>query len=215
MMQARMHRRIETRGLLYIPETGVETGAKAPLVCFLHGAGESAEGAGHSYERLQRLLRHGSPAALAEEGSPLVAGCLVLCPQLPERRRWSAADAEWVDLLVSDAVRDHGGDPGRLLLTGFSLGGEGVFRLASASAHRWSALWAVDPALQPGTPPPPPGARVLVHHGTEQPGAEHRPAFSQVIARAGGSQVALDADHTQTCRQAYSDAAAYARLLGA
>src|SRR5438067_1129716 len=147
-----MHRRIETRGLLFVPDAPPRA-----LVCFLHGAGESAEGAGHSYERLQRLLRHGSPAALADGGSPLLAGCLVLCPQLPERRRWQAPDAKWVDLLVTGALRDHGAAPGPLLLTGFSLGGEGIFQLAAASKHRWSALWAVDPALQPGIPPPPSG----------------------------------------------------------
>ncbi|HYV48858.1 MAG TPA: hypothetical protein VFA20_28560 [Myxococcaceae bacterium] len=208
-----MHRRIETMGLLFVPR-----GAPRGLVCFLHGVGESAEGAGHTYDRLQRLLRHGSPAALADGGSPLVEGHLVLCPQLPERRSWEQREAEWVDLLVSDALREHGGGAGPLplLLTGFSRGGEGVFQLAAASKHRWSALWAVDPALRPDTPPPPPaGARVLVHHGTEQPGAEHRPAFNARIERAGGAVVALAADHTQTCRQAYSDPEAWARLLGA
>jgi len=205
-----MHRRIETRGLLFAPE-----GAPRALICFLHGVGESAEGGGHTHDLLQRLLRHGSPAALADGGSPLVEGCLVLCPQLPERRSWEAADAEWVDLLVSDALGRHGGGDAPRLLTGFSRGGEGLFRLAAASAHRWSALWAVDPALHPDTPPPPAGARVLMHYGTEQPGAEHRPAFAARIALAGGAAIDLAADHVQTCRQAYSDPEAYARLLGA
>jgi len=205
-----MHRRIETRGLLFVPE-----GAPRALICFLHGVGESAEGAGHGHDQLQRLLRHGSPAALADSGSPLLEGCLVLCPQLPERRSWEAADAEWVDLLVSDALRAPGGHGAPGLLTGFSRGGAGVFRLAAASKHRWPALWAVDPALQPDLPPPPAGARVLVHHGTEQPGAEHRPAFNARIEGAGGAVIPLAADHVQTCRQAYSDPEAYARLWGA
>jgi len=210
---AHMHRRIETMGLLFVPR-GPPPRA---LVCFLHGIGESAEGAGHTYDRLQRLLRHGSPAALAAGGSPLVEGCLVLCPQRPERGSWERPEAEWVDLLVSDALRQHGGGAGplALLLTGFSRGGEGVFHLAATGKHRWSALWAVDPALRPDMPPPPEGARVLVHHGTEQPGTEHRPAFNARIERAGGAVVALDADHTQTCRQAYSDPEAWARMLGA
>ncbi|HEY8208229.1 MAG TPA: hypothetical protein VIG99_12155 [Myxococcaceae bacterium] len=204
-----MHRRIETRGILFVPDAPPRA-----LVCFLHGVGESADGAGHTSDRLQLLLRHGSPAALADAGSPLVAGCLVLCPQLPERRHWLPADAEWIDLLVGDALREHGAPAGALLLTGFSRGGEGIFQVASASRYRWSALWAVDPALQPGTPPPPSGARVLVHHGIEQPGAEHRPAFAARVAQAGGGVIALAADHVQTCRQAYSDAGAWARLLG-
>lgn len=205
-----MRLRIETRGLLFAPR-----GEPRALICFLHGVGESAEGGGHSHDRLQRLLRHGSPAALADGGSPLVEGCLVLCPQLPERRSWEAADSEWVDLLVSDALREHGGTGAPRLLTGFSRGGEGVFHLAAASRHRWPALWAVDPALHPSTPRPPAGARVLMHHGIEQPGAEHRPAFAELIERAGGAVIALDADHVETCRQAYADPEAYARLLGA
>src|SRR5260370_9797440 len=52
-------------------------------------------------------MRPRSPAALEEGRSPSLAGCLVLCPQPPERRRWQAPDSEWVFFFqAEDGIRD-------------------------------------------------------------------------------------------------------------
>jgi predicted esterase len=105
-----------------------------PVLCFLHGVGEAAaDREGRQPQLLSKVLEHRSPGWHAENATPLVSRFLVICPQLGRQRRWEPADAEWVDALVSHAIRDHGGDQSRLVLTGFSYGGEGTFQLAGAS----------------------------------------------------------------------------------
>jgi hypothetical protein len=51
--------------------------------------------------------------------------------------------------------------------------------------------------------------------GRSSPARSTSPAFAALVDRAGGAVVALEADHAQTCREAYSGPEAYARLLGA
>jgi dienelactone hydrolase len=186
------------------------------VLCFLHGAGESAA---HG-RPLTKLLDNRSLPWQAESGSRHVQSFLLLCPQLDSRRRWEHSDAPRIDELVREATREHQADPTRLALTGFSLGGEGVFQIAAASSFDWPTLWAVDPALQRMPPLPPRSARVLVHHGAQQPGADNMPAFAASLGLLAqgdspSSQRVLKVlreDHSHTCSTAYADADAYAWL---
>jgi poly(3-hydroxybutyrate) depolymerase len=181
----------------------------------LHGAGESAA---HG-QPLTKLLENRSLPWHAENGSRHLRSFLLICPQLESRRRWEASDAPRIDELVRQAAREHQADPARLALTGFSLGGEGVFQIAAASELDWPSLWAVDPALQRVPPAPPSSARVLVHHGAQQPGSENMAAFAtslglsvQASARSQRVLKVLRQDHPRTCSAAYADTQAYAWL---
>ena len=208
------HQRLQSateRTLVYVPRA---PGPHAVL-CFLHGAGESAA---HS-QPLTKLLENRSLPWHAENGSRHLRSLLLICPQLESRRRWEPSDAARIDELVREAAREHQADATRLALTGFSLGGEGVFQIAAASAFDWPSLWAVDPALQRVPPLPPGSARVLVHHGAEQPGAENMAAFAAGLGLSalGGTSSkrvlkVLRQDHSHTCSTAYADTEAYAWL---
>ena len=216
-MSGAVSRRFESRSLIYVPDAA----GPHPVLCFLHGAGEGAtkDTEGTEPQLLNKLLANGSPAWHAEDGSAFIAPFLLVCPQLEKRRRWEQGDAAWVDHLVEAAIRDHGGDDSRLILTGFSYGGEGAFQLAATSRLGWSTIWTVDPALQRVPPVPGDDVRVLVHHGRAQPGAENMKAFASTLAlvpraadsEAVGSRVitSLADDHPGTCRAAYADARAY------
>jgi predicted peptidase len=205
------------RALIYMPEGG----GPHPVLCFLHGVGEAAADKEGKPQPLAKLLANGSPAWHAENGSAFMSRFLVVCPQLERRRRWETADAPWVDSVVQAAVRDHVGDLSRLVLTGFSYGGEGTFQIASASKLAWPTIWAVDPALQRVPPLPAADARVWVHHGSAQPGEENREAFADALAlkpwngAADTRRVltALAADHAGTCAAAYAEAHVYDWLL--
>ena len=194
------------------------------MLCFLHGAGEAAtkDTAATEPQLLNKLLANHSPAWHAENGSAFLAPFLVICPQLERRRRWEQGDVEWVDNLVRTAIRDHDGDDSRLILSGFSYGGEGAFQLAAASAYKWTTIWAVDPALQRVPPAPGRDVRVLIHHGVAQPGAENMASFSKALSLSVQQQddivgdrgaIALPDDHPTCSRTAFSDPAAYAWLL--
>jgi predicted peptidase len=211
-------RRIESRSLIYVPDTP----GPHPVLCFLHGAGEAAaDRDGRQQRPLTQVLLHRSPGWHAENATPFVSRFLVICPQLGRTRRWEPTDAEWVDALVSNAINDYGGDASRLALTGFSLGGEGVFQLASASRYRWPAIWAVDPALQRMPPKLAHDVRVWVHYGNDQPGGENMPAFAKEFGLESFSgnrsahriEAALQEDHVGTCVAAYAAAHVYDWLV--
>jgi predicted peptidase len=218
------HTRIETRrALVYAPKSD----GPHPILCFLHGAGEAAINQGtHSKEPfpqfIDKLFAHRSPPWQASEMKAHANRFLVISPQLEGRRRWELSDAGWVDDLVYDTLRYHRGDRGRLILTGFSYGGEGVFQLASASALAWRTLWAVDPALQRVPPLPEAGVRVWVHYGNDQPGKTEMEAFAANLGlqkwtgapNARRVVTKLDADHPGTCAAAYAEAHVYEWLLG-
>jgi predicted peptidase len=207
-------KRIEgERCLIFVPDGA----GPHPVLCFLHGAGEAAADKDGTPQPTAKLLANGSPAWHAEQGSAFVSRFLVVCPQLECRRRWESNDAPWVDAVVQAAVQDHGGDLSRLVLTGFSYGGEGAFQIASASELKWPTIWVVDPALQRVPPVPVADARIWVHHGSAQPGAENMKVFAEALALkpwdgaadARRLLTALAADHPGTCAAAYAEAHVY------
>ena len=213
-----MVKRIESRALIFVPDGS----GPHPVLCFLHGAGEAAaDRTGQQLQPLTRVLTHHSPGWHAENGTSFVARFLVICPQLGQVRRWEPEDAEWVDPLVTHAINQHGSDATRLALTGFSLGGEGVFQLANASRYRWPVIWAVDPALQRMPPTPADDVRVWVHHGNDQPGGTNMSRFAETLGLEafGGDRSArrllsvLQEDHVGTCVTAYATPQVYDWLV--
>jgi predicted peptidase len=120
------------RCLVFVPEGS----GSHPVLCFLHGAGEAGADRNGKPQSLATVLKNGSPAWHAEKGSAFMSRFLVICPQLERRRRWESSDAPWVDSIVQAAVREHGGDLSRSVLTGFSYGGEGAFQMRASASWR-------------------------------------------------------------------------------
>ena len=209
------------------------------VMTFLHGRGEAAADEsgrplGVSPEALIR--RHGPPALVVQPGHSAsdcsraalggdagqarhaLARFLVICPQRGRVGQWLAEDAAWVCALEDKIIADHGGDPGRRHLTGFSWGGAGVSRFAAhrGFARRWRSLWIVDPNPDFAvTPVPPAGCPTLLHFGTYFDAARMKAwrgqagfdgTFAPESIRA---EKDLGVGHVETARDAYRDAEAY------
>ena len=132
------------RYVLSVPPDADRNGAP-PLLCFLHGYDEAAP-----LPLEQGVTRHGP---LRRSSSPFArARFLIVAPQLPRAGDLWLRYGDGVRAVVDEVQREHGADPRRMYLTGFSFGGNGVFDLAQAD-DRWTALWVVDPTRVPRTDP--------------------------------------------------------------
>ena len=114
---------------VYLPDGYDARGARPhPLILFLHGA--AARG-----EDVAQVAMTGLPAKLERgDGLPFV----VVAPQCPRNLDWSmilpALDAFIVRLTAKLRV-----DPDRVYLTGLSMGGFGVWALATEYPHHFAA----------------------------------------------------------------------------
>jgi predicted peptidase len=132
---ARGSTRSETMGelphLIYVPASQ-EGGKSAPLILFLHGSGER----GSELERVKLW----SPFLYLDEGHSLPA--FLVAPQCPLDVRWGNL-LEALDRLLDDLLRQYPVDADRVLLTGFSMGGFGVWQWAQRRPERFAALMPV------------------------------------------------------------------------
>jgi len=119
---------------------------KYPVIIFLHGVGERGNGTTELYKvtntALPKYLKYGTkPMRYHVNGK--WQSFVVLAPQL------STAYGAWqnyiVDEMINYAVKYLKGDPNRIILTGLSLGGGGVWKYASASSSNASKLAAIVP----------------------------------------------------------------------
>jgi predicted peptidase len=128
------------RYLLSVPAG--TSGKPLPVLCFLHGYGEAAPRDIHRALTLHGPLRSSSSARARDE-------FIIVAPQLLIGGDLWDRYGDAVRGIVSQARSEHGGDPQRLYLTGFSFGANGVLDLGAAQPDLWAALWAVDPTRVP------------------------------------------------------------------
>lgn len=194
--------------LLWLPP-GLERGDRRwPVILYLHG--RSVRG-----DNPAMLLRYGLPRELAEGTSiPFI----VVAPQLHLPGNWQESDR--LDAILDEIERHYPVDRERVYLTGYSMGGGGVWRMAFDHADRFAA--AVPMAAH--TPEPSAAwARALrrlpirVYHGTADDLVPYPPAARMVDAlRRAGADAELKlipgADHGALTRL-YRDPDLYAWLL--
>jgi predicted peptidase len=101
----------------------------APLVLFLHGAGERGQDLG-------LVATQGLPAVLLKQ-SPFPEPVRVIAPQCPADSWWTLELAALRDLL-DNALARYPSD--RIYLTGLSMGGYGSWHLAQQHPERFAAL---------------------------------------------------------------------------
>ena len=118
---------VRTRYLLYLPEDYGENSQQWPLVLFLHGAGERGLD-------LRAVKRHGPPR-LIEQGKKFPF--ILVSPLCPNDETWSVSILR---ALIDEIQSGYNVDPARLYLTGLSMGGNGVWRLAMTIPGKVAAL---------------------------------------------------------------------------
>ena len=105
--------------LLYSPDFAITNSEEQyPLMVFLHGMGERGD-------NLAALRVHGLPKVL-ENGMSLPM--FVVSPQCPRTTTWSDIP-EVIAELIESLCKKYPVDPGRIYLTGLSMGGFGVWKL--------------------------------------------------------------------------------------
>ena len=119
---------VSVRYLLYLPPDYQQDAARRwPLLLFLHGAGERGDD-------LDKVKIHGPPRYIAEgKDYPFV----IVAPQCPAEQWW---DIDAVLGLLDHVTETLRIDPGRVYLTGLSMGGFGTWQAAARSPERFAAI---------------------------------------------------------------------------
>jgi predicted peptidase len=114
--------------LLALPQT---QDGKPPLLIYLHGFS-------HSGTNLEVVLTGGVPAEI-EKGRQLPM--IVVSPQCPAGENWQYGDmVPRLNRFVDEMIATYGADPDRTYLTGFSMGGDGVWTVGAAYPAQFAAL---------------------------------------------------------------------------
>lgn len=130
---------------VYVPREH-DAGRKWPVIVSLHGGGRQGNDALRPTEVYWAARIRADRARY-----PVV----VLFPQAPVGRSW--VDGEMADLVAAQldrTVAEFSGDPDRVYLTGFSMGGSGVYRMAARWPERFAALVAIAGPIEAGHGPP-------------------------------------------------------------
>jgi predicted peptidase len=203
--------------LLFLPpEYGDDPQRRWPLMVFLHGVAKR----GDTLEDLRLLKRDGPPMIVEEERNfPFV----VLSPQCPSDSYWPL-ELSKVEQLLDHVVGTYALDADRLILTGLSMGGYGVWHWALRDPIRFAAVAPIAGGYEHGSDVVPDNIcdikdlPIWVFHG----GADEAvlPKQSEILVdalKACGSLVRFTvypgASHAQSWKQAYADPALYEWML--
>jgi len=104
---------------------------KTPMVIYLHGFS-------HSGSDLNRVLEGGIPEEI-EQGRTLPM--VVISPQCPTGDNWQYTEmVERLSRFAEECSIEYGTDLQRVFLTGFSMGGDGVWALGTAFPRQFAAM---------------------------------------------------------------------------
>ncbi|GAA5077922.1 prolyl oligopeptidase family serine peptidase [Lysobacter panacisoli] len=115
---------------VFVPSPDIRQRRPA-VVLFLHGSGERGND-----NRRQTEVGLGPYLRAHALDFPAIA----VFPQAAEGTSWTGAQARAAMAALDDAVDKFGGDDDRILLTGLSRGGYGVYELALMEPRRFAAL---------------------------------------------------------------------------
>jgi predicted peptidase len=187
---------VEFRYRLMRPAT-IEPGVKYPLVLFLHGAGER----GDDNEKQLAYL----PTWLAAEEARRKHPCFVLAPQCRTDHRW--VEIDWSDkkslpqkpvmtvdmaaavTALSAVTKEEPVDPGRVYLTGISMGGYGSWDLAARMPEWFAAVIPICGGGDETTAPKLKGLPIWCFHGDADKAVpvERSRTMVEAVKAAGGT----------------------------
>lgn len=115
---------------VYIP-LGYSKKKSWPIALFLHGSGERGEdGLAQTQVGIAAAIRND------RKRFPMI----VVMPQARGNTRWSGAMAEQALKALDQSIAEFNGDPERVYLTGLSMGGQGVWLMASDTPGKFAAI---------------------------------------------------------------------------
>jgi predicted peptidase len=177
------------------------------LLCFLHDYTEAAP-----CDTVRALTRHGP---FCGSGSRAAERFAIVAPQLPCAGDAWCLYANAIQEIIEHEADQHSCEPTKIYLTGFCIGGNGVFDLAQMQPNLWNGLWAVDPTRVPDLDTPCP---IWLTIGALS--RQHSRVFIERLGlaptvRAQSRRVWEDRglDHAMTARRAYEDDRVYEWLL--
>lgn len=163
--------------LLYEPR-GLDADEPHPLLVFLHGSGECGSDPALIYEG-------GSLPVMLRDGL-LTPNALVLMPQCPLAQNWST-QCEPLKALIDGIVETYNVDRARISITGFSLGGIGVFVQLTHYPDFYSAAVPVSSTYSPAACAVITSTPVRILHGSMDTGMGFDVMqINSVINNAGG-----------------------------
>ena len=129
----------------YKPVNYNPTGPKYPIIIFMHGIGERGNGTTElsrvSGVAIPRYIRDGNPMTFTWNGK--TETFLVLSPQLSSS--WGYWPSFYPEEMIKYAKANLNIDTNRIIVTGLSLGGGGVWQYASTSLANSKAVAAIAP----------------------------------------------------------------------
>ena len=170
---------------------------KLPVIVFLHGAGENGSG---SELAVQRVRAHGIPKYFGADADYKGLRVITVSPQCP----W---DMIWDDIAVplkeyiDAAVKEFGGDPKRVSITGLSMGGFGTWSQACLFPGAYRRLapicgggvsWRVDDRFK--------GKEIRVFHSVDD---DSVPFDFSVIMVKQAVEVGADVEFTAYTREGH------------
>ncbi len=120
---------------IYLPldyEAQVEKNGGAPLLLFLHGAGER----GNTPEEIGKVKVHGPPKMLEQERFRKHWPCVTVSPQCKHNFAWSPAQ---LMLLLDHIEKEYKIDKNRVYVSGISMGGFGTWMCLQENPTRFAA----------------------------------------------------------------------------
>jgi predicted peptidase len=131
---------VEYRFRVFTPK-GWSRKKKAPVILFLHGAGERGD------DNVAQIKVGIGPAILRQQESlPFI----VVLPQCPKNRWWSEPEMQAQALKALDqTIKEFNGDTKRTYLTGLSMGGYGAWAIVAGNPTRFAALAVVCGGVRP------------------------------------------------------------------
>jgi len=124
--------------LVYFPEGyGEEPDKLWPMIFFLHGAGDGEHDSAF-------VMSFGLPNVLYLGEEPEDFPFVVVSPQaFPQTAWWQGDQIIVLGALLDEVINTYQVDPGRVYLTGLSMGGYGAWFLATTFPERYAAMVSV------------------------------------------------------------------------
>ena len=172
---------------LFLP-TDYETQAQsdgAPLLLFLHGAGERGNESG---EEIAKVKVHGPPRLLDTPEFAKKFPCVTVSPQCKNGYAWSPAQ---LMLLLDHIEKNHKINKNRVYVTGLSMGGFGTWMCLNESPKRFAAAAPICGGAKPEWAEKLTGTPIWTFHGDKDflVTLNRTANIVEAIKKAGGKKI--------------------------